>query len=343
MSLTPSSLVYLEGERNIDDWEQGLEAELDCLGLTDYIFGTVVEPDQVAKPDAHKTWFTQRANAMKILLATLKNQAVITTLTINGWDRKNKDPKVLYDLIQSCIARVTNEARSEVLAEFLAIKRANFDTMASFLNRYTLLRKRVQDAKFEMTDDFEVTLLFNAVKHHYPVDARHWAASLEDKTLTVGGLLAKLSNIGNAESRTSSINVNIQMSTNGNSNSNTGGGSSDNKGSKKEDKRVDCPKCNKKMYPSQKHMACGHHVTAKADICWFCNPDKAPDTWRPKKDAIAKKAGTSGTAAGTSALGNNASTNLTTPATAAPNSALLYGGGLFMGMSGIGAGSMDFC
>ncbi|KAJ4350783.1 hypothetical protein N0V85_009679, partial [Neurospora sp. IMI 360204] len=61
------------GERNIDDWEQGLEAELDCLGLTDYIFGTVIEPDQVAKPDAYKTWFTQCANAMKILLVTFKN------------------------------------------------------------------------------------------------------------------------------------------------------------------------------------------------------------------------------------------------------------------------------
>ncbi|KAJ4348884.1 hypothetical protein N0V85_009742 [Neurospora sp. IMI 360204] len=147
--------------------------------ISDYVFGTIKEPD-AADEAAHKVWFTQRANAIKILLATLKNQAVITILTINGWDRKNKDPKVL-----------------EVLTEFLAIKRGNFDTMASFLNHYTFLRKRVQDAKFAMTDDFEVTLLFNTVKHQYPVDAKHWAAALEekdkDKTLTTGGLLAKLS------------------------------------------------------------------------------------------------------------------------------------------------------
>ncbi|KAK3948197.1 hypothetical protein QBC32DRAFT_381891 [Pseudoneurospora amorphoporcata] len=197
MSTAISCLVCLEGERNIDDWEHRLEAELDCLGLTDYIFGTVQEPDKETQPAEHEIWFTQRANAMKILLATLKDEAVITTLAIHGWDRKNKDPKVLYDLIRSCIAPVTNEARSEVLAEFLAINRANFDSMASFLARYTLLRKRVRDAKFDINDDFEVIFLFNAVKHHYPVDAKHWAVAIDDKDrpLTVGGLLFKLRTI----------------------------------------------------------------------------------------------------------------------------------------------------
>ncbi|KAK3948358.1 hypothetical protein QBC32DRAFT_171687, partial [Pseudoneurospora amorphoporcata] len=169
MSSNSSPLVYLLGEQNVDDWEQGLEAELDCLGLTDYVFAeeTPEEPNKETEP--------------------------------------NKDPKVLYDLIQSCIARVTNEARTEVLNAYMSIKRANFDSMPSFLAQYTKLRKRIQDAKYEFTDDIEVGHLYNAVKDAYPIDARHWSRALEDKQITTGDLLAKLSNIGIAESRLTNL------------------------------------------------------------------------------------------------------------------------------------------
>ena len=40
-----SSLVYFEGERNIDDWEQYLETELDYMGLTDYVFNKIEVPN----------------------------------------------------------------------------------------------------------------------------------------------------------------------------------------------------------------------------------------------------------------------------------------------------------
>ncbi|KAL0471075.1 hypothetical protein QR685DRAFT_407861, partial [Neurospora intermedia] len=80
-----------------------LQVELDCLGFTDYVFDTVAEPDKEAQPDVCETVFIQRTITMRMLLSTLKNRHVITTLICNGWDRWNKDPKVLYDLIQSCI------------------------------------------------------------------------------------------------------------------------------------------------------------------------------------------------------------------------------------------------
>ncbi|KAK3948770.1 hypothetical protein QBC32DRAFT_380245 [Pseudoneurospora amorphoporcata] len=160
----PSSLVYLKGEHNINTWEQGLEAELDSLGLSKFIFAKnpPAEPDEDTEPEKHEAWFMKRASAMKVLLATLKDESVITTLTVNGWDMKNKDPKALFNLIQSCIARLTNEARTEVLHAFMTIRRSNFDSLGSFLNQYTKLRKRVHDAKYEFTDDVEVGHLYNA-------------------------------------------------------------------------------------------------------------------------------------------------------------------------------------
>ncbi|KAK3498113.1 hypothetical protein B0T13DRAFT_378761, partial [Neurospora crassa] len=66
------------------------------------------------------------------------------------------------------IARITKEVCSEVFAEYLAIKRANFNTIAFFLTHYTLLRKYIENTKFKINNDFEITFLYTAVKSAYP-------------------------------------------------------------------------------------------------------------------------------------------------------------------------------
>ncbi|KAK3946718.1 hypothetical protein QBC32DRAFT_319700 [Pseudoneurospora amorphoporcata] len=108
-----------------------------------------------------------------MLLSTLRNENIVTTLKVDGWDDKKKDPKYLFDLVLSYIGRVTSEARSEVFAEFLSIKRASFDSMHAFLYRYTILRKRtITNAKFNIDDDLETNLLYNATKAYYLVNAK---------------------------------------------------------------------------------------------------------------------------------------------------------------------------
>ncbi|KHE84309.1 hypothetical protein GE21DRAFT_1209013, partial [Neurospora crassa] len=71
------------------------------------------------------------------------------------------------------ITRITKEARSEILTEYLAIKRTNFNTIASFLIRYTLFRKYIKDTKFKIDNNFEITFLFNVVKFIYPFNTRY--------------------------------------------------------------------------------------------------------------------------------------------------------------------------
>ncbi|KHE80019.1 hypothetical protein GE21DRAFT_1219465, partial [Neurospora crassa] len=104
-----------------------------------------------------------RTNANKILLSTLKNPNIITILYINSWDRPGKDPKVTYNLVQLYIAWVTNKVYSKILAEYLAIKRTNFNTIASFLIH----------AKFKIDNNFEITFLYNAIKTTYPIDTKY--------------------------------------------------------------------------------------------------------------------------------------------------------------------------
>lgn len=52
--------------------------------------------------------------------------------------------------------------------------------------------------------------------------------------------------------------------------------------------QVDCSKCGKKTGKDYKHCGgCDHHF--KGDLCWWCNPDKAPDGWKHKKEANQQK------------------------------------------------------
>ncbi|KAL0475384.1 hypothetical protein QR685DRAFT_434085, partial [Neurospora intermedia] len=71
------------------------------------------------------------------------------------------------------IIYITKEARSEVLAEYLAIKRANFNTITFFLSYYTLLYKRIKNIKFKINNNFELTFLYNAIKAVYPIDIKY--------------------------------------------------------------------------------------------------------------------------------------------------------------------------
>ncbi|KAL0475630.1 hypothetical protein QR685DRAFT_434027, partial [Neurospora intermedia] len=106
------------------------------------------------------------------------------------------------------ITYITKEVRSEVFTEYLAIKRTNFNTIASFFNRYTLLYKRIKNTKFKIDNNFELTFLYNIIKAAYPIDAKYWVIVLEVNELNIGSFLAKLGNISNIKSRTS-ININI--------------------------------------------------------------------------------------------------------------------------------------
>jgi hypothetical protein len=90
--------------------------------------------------------------------------------------------------------------------------------------------------------------------------------------------------------------------------------------------KVKCDGCDSKIKKGWLHLNCGHHVPKEAKLCYWCNPDKAPDTWRNKKRALELKR------TGTTAVAQHNSAGLFNPATTDDNSArpsmLLFGGNL---------------
>ncbi|KAL0468103.1 hypothetical protein QR685DRAFT_447325, partial [Neurospora intermedia] len=71
------------------------------------------------------------------------------------------------------IARITKKAYNEVFAEYLTIKYANFNTIASLFNYYTLLHKRIKNAKFKIDNNFEFTFLYNIIEATYPINIKY--------------------------------------------------------------------------------------------------------------------------------------------------------------------------
>lgn len=188
---------------------------------------------------------------MRILLAIIKDKDVIMIFDVNGWDRKNKDPKVLFNLIQSCIVRIINEVRIEVLGAYLIINCAKFDSINSFFRQYTRLCKCITDAKYAFTDDIEVGYFYWAVKDIYLVDARYWFRDIEDKKMITGIFLSKFSNIAISESSLTNLNVNItkiQSGSNGGFNGGSNNGNNSKDKNKDNNKKIKCFYCNKKIF-----------------------------------------------------------------------------------------------
>ncbi|KAK3355510.1 hypothetical protein B0H65DRAFT_50254 [Neurospora tetraspora] len=314
-----ATLIQLKGEKNLGDWESALWVALDCANLTDYVFSPKDKPEPKDKDsEKYETWRANRARAVAAIHSTLKAENIRTILQINGWDPKNRDPSYHFQLIQKAIAKVTDEARADVLHEYLSLKRQSFDTIESFLSRYNVCRKRVADAGLKIDDELEMVILFNMVRDRYPIEARLWAVDMEKKTLLPPVFLGKLSTIGNSEKRNPTLSVSTQVNNTNNTNKNNsndkGKDGKDNKDKKRETEK--CSTCNRDITKGHKHFDCGHHRNPKTPDCWMCNPEKAPDTWRKKKELMEAKS--AGTAAATADTNNG----LTHPSS---KSSLLYG------------------
>ncbi|KAK1783506.1 hypothetical protein QBC45DRAFT_399491 [Copromyces sp. CBS 386.78] len=310
-----ATLIQLKGEKNLGDWESALWVALDCANLTDYVFSPKDKPEPDDKTSTeYETWRSNRAKAVAAIHSTLKAENIRTTLQINGWNPRDRDPSYHYQLVQKAIAKVTDEARADVLQEYLSLKRQSFDTMESFLQRYNVCRKRITEANLNIDDDLEMVILFNMVRTQYPIEARLWAMDMETKKLVPSVFLGKLSTIGNSEKRNPTLNVSTQVNNTDNKNTNNDKNNKDNKDKKKRETEK-CSTCNRDITKGHKHFDCGHHRNPKTPDCWMCNPEKAPDTWRKKKELMEAK---SGTAAATADTNNG----LTHPSS---KSSLLYG------------------
>ncbi|KAK3355574.1 hypothetical protein B0H65DRAFT_564711 [Neurospora tetraspora] len=317
------NIEQLLGESNIDSWDNALRNTLDVYGLLNYLDEDVQPPTPkdpdaptAAEKKAAEGWRVERARVLLAITNSMKSRNVQILLQNSGWNPADRDPKRLYDLIKRVVPKVSQESIGMVIKEYTSLNRASFDSMASFLNRHFFLRKRWNDLKLTVSPQVEIWFLLNGLESSYPLHHRLWVNDLTNGHLTMSDLLDKLNTIATTEATTPALSVQVKAGTKEKEDTK----SSNNKKDKKKGRRemIDCthPGCKRQIPTGFVHAACGHHRNPDNDVCWWCEPDKAPATWQNKEKAIKALQKTS---TGTTALVVHNSSNLNNPATTGSN------------------------
>ncbi|KAK3947048.1 hypothetical protein QBC32DRAFT_374577 [Pseudoneurospora amorphoporcata] len=156
-----------------------------------------------------------------------------------------------------------------------------------------------------------------------------WERDINDNkltnNLTVQVKTSSNNKIDNKNSNTNTASTSLSDKINTNNN---GGGN----------RKSVCTVCNNAISKDHIHCVCGRHRNSKITICWWCEPDKAPNTWKNKEEAR-KHAKPSSNTGNTAALGN---TNTTLANLATTRSALLFNGGSNFNMASFGGGNLGF-
>ncbi|KAK0713409.1 hypothetical protein B0T26DRAFT_650382, partial [Lasiosphaeria miniovina] len=145
-----------------------------------------------------KEWRMNRA----VIAAMINNslsQTVHERLVARGWDPREQNPKVTYELIKEVIPRLSQEAVMDFVVEFVKIERPAFATMQAFLTRLRFLYKKITDSKAGVTEEFHVNLLVAKLKKTYPDRHLFWLNGLKEKTLTWQKLNQELEEIAATE------------------------------------------------------------------------------------------------------------------------------------------------
>ncbi|KAK0752891.1 hypothetical protein B0T18DRAFT_423538 [Schizothecium vesticola] len=283
-------------------WKSMLRRALQMQDLLDYIKTDLPEPEEA---EAKKTWSKERAKVAYIITTSLMDPRVQSRLLNNGYDMDEEDPKKIYDLVERVIPAVTRSNMASIFIEFTRLDRTKFDSLDAFVERAQSIVLRLTQLKKTLDDDLKIAILLHGLKTTYPTQHTFWERAFEEKTLTWDDLISELSRMGVHEKS------NLSMAMINKNKSSQGGNQNNND---KTDK-IKCDGCDNKIRKGWQHLSCGHHVPKDIKICYWCNPDKAPDSWPNKKKALELQR------SGTTALAQHNSAGLLNPATTDNNGA----------------------
>jgi hypothetical protein len=176
----------------------------------------------------------------------------------------------------------------DMLKEFVNIRRESFDRLDTYQQRVNYLRQRLDKTPFKMEERAYVWLALQGIAKEYPDLYNRSLTNIQADRLTWSDLMAELQQLSVTEAAQpamTSVKLDKKTSTTNRGNNNSNHADND---AGSED-RVTCSVCNRSIWKDTKHChGCGWHN--RGDVCWRCEPEKAPDHWKQKKQWLRKKA-----------------------------------------------------
>ena len=283
MRFTGPEIPKLRGEKNLDAWKLILCRTLASYGWLEYITTDVPEPDDATEK---RQWILSRNNVNLLLSASLTEHETYQTMINNGWDPDEPDPKRTYDKVLVAIPRIAEDTVGVLMEEYAGIRRRNFDSLQKFLDRLQYLKNRLKSIDVDMGPKAHLWIALIAVKDDYKENYLLWCRDMKNNALTWNLLMEEFSAIAAREKVDINM-VSIETATLGTRitqtrSSNPSGGKSDNL------MKMHCNKCNRNV--NENHSHCDTCQRCRpGSVCWVCEPEKAPDSWPGKNEALQQK------------------------------------------------------
>ncbi|KAK3307193.1 uncharacterized protein B0T15DRAFT_394709 [Chaetomium strumarium] len=260
-------------------WKEKFLRTLQRNGLLDYIENDVPEP---AERQAKLQWINNRADIQEFI-ETYMTSDIQQILAASGWNVRQFDLKGTLEKLEALITDRPGDYHCQLAKELANIRRENFDSMTAFTTCIAELRNALKNSDICKVTDKGVTLFaLRGIEQEYPEVAQRARVGVEAGTYTWEAMIREFSLI--AKNETVNLGLAAVKSDNNGNNSNKGGKSDKKKG----DNRADCDVCGRKQAKKAKHCKdCDNHH--KGDICWYCHPEEAPDSWAKKQEYLEKK------------------------------------------------------
>ncbi|KAK4243606.1 hypothetical protein C7999DRAFT_36047 [Corynascus novoguineensis] len=253
-------------------WRDKLLRVLQRHNLDRYVLTDVPQPENYIE---RQQWLEDRADVEDYLQATRASDL---------------NPKSTFDKLTQYFEEDTLDSQGSMMHELATIRRATFASMDAFQERVSYLRDRLQPegTPFRLPDEGYMLMTLRGISHEYPDLHHRCMASLENKTLTWTALMREFQRIATTENARPALTT-VQIDRKDDrSSANT---ITTNTSKRKTPYRGTCGICKKSIYRDHKHYKrCDSHILKSVDDCWWCDPEKAPDTWQNKEAARLKKA-----------------------------------------------------
>jgi hypothetical protein len=294
---TLSSIPQLTDEKDLEVWDTQVRASLAPDDLFRYLEKDVPEPEDKTT-DEWRQWKMDRQDIYKLLTASIRKATIISRMTRIGWKPDDVDPRKMYMKAFEALQHGTEETARRLTNQFFTMTPKQFDSMDAYVTRVCTIRQRLRTAGLKHPLKTDIYTVLTAIKDAYPEVFERGMRKLEKDDLEWDDFIKELTErcVDKDINKMANATVKVKAPTQAQGTTQTTTAPAANAGAKSnkpngDTDKINCDVCTKLVNKNLVHcLDCNGHKPRNAEVCWTCNPEQAPDTFKYKAERMKKKA-----------------------------------------------------
>ncbi|CAG5073813.1 Similar to Retrovirus-related Pol polyprotein from transposon TNT 1-94 (Nicotiana tabacum) [Cotesia congregata] len=166
------NLIKLDGT-NYQMWKFGITFLLDSKDLSDFVDGTVEEPDKVTKLADWKMWRKNRSQAAVILLSSV-DQALHPNL-INC-----SSPQGIWDKLKALYGEVSEDAAASAWQQYYDFKIVDSEPVNVQIEKFESICKKLENAGEKVSEKSVMSNLLSSLTPRFSAFRMAWECTAKD-------------------------------------------------------------------------------------------------------------------------------------------------------------------